>query len=137
MPKKVVISGGKIKILEKVYFDFDSDVIQRRSYDILFQVAEVLRQNAQILRVEIQGHSDSRGSDKYNLKLSDRRANAVRKFLVERGGIGDGRLASKGYGETMPIDPAENVQAWDKNRRVEFIILEEAAEKPFDSPVVP
>ncbi len=137
VPKKVVISGGKIKILEKVYFDFDSDVIQRRSYDILFQVAEVLRQNAQILRVEIQGHSDSRGSDKYNLKLSDRRANAVRKFLVERGGFGDGRLASKGYGETMPIDPAENVQAWDKNRRVEFIILEEAAEKPFDSPVVP
>ena len=137
VPKKVVISGGKIRILEKVYFDFDSDVIQRRSFDILFQVAEVLRQNPQILRVEVQGHTDSRGSDSYNLKLSNRRAGSVRTFLVERGGLSEDRLQSQGYGETKPIDTAENVQAWEKNRRVEFIILEEAAEKPFDSPVVP
>ncbi len=137
VPKKVVISGGQIRILEKVYFDFDSDVIQRRSFDILFQVAEVLRQNPQILRVEVQGHSDSRGGDRYNMRLSDRRANAVRTFLTARGGIQGGRLEANGYGETKPIDPAENVQAWEKNRRVEFIILEEAPEKPFDSPVIP
>ena len=137
MPKKVVITGGKIKILEKIYFDFDSAVIQRRSFDILFQVAEVLRQNPQILSVEVQGHTDSCGADAYNLKLSNRRAAAVRQFLVQRGGIAAGRLDAKGYGETQPIDPGQNVQAWDKNRRVEFIIREEAPGKPFDSPIVP
>ncbi len=137
VPKKVVITGGKLQILEKIYFDYDSATIQARSFDILFQVAEVLRQNPQILLVEVQGHTDSRGSDDYNLKLSDRRATAVKTFLVDRAGINPSRLESRGYGETQPLDPSENVQAWDKNRRVEFVIKEEAKEKKFDSPVVP
>jgi outer membrane protein OmpA-like peptidoglycan-associated protein len=122
---KVVISGGKINILEKVHFETNKAVIKAESYDILNQVAETLRQNPQITSVEVQGHTDSRGSDAYNLDLSQRRAAAVRTYLIERGNIEGNRLTARGYGETKPIDPEENVQAWAKNRRVEFVIMEE------------
>jgi outer membrane protein OmpA-like peptidoglycan-associated protein len=125
VPKKVVISGGKIEILEKVYFETNKAIIKTESYDILFQVAEVLRQNPNIKKVEVQGHTDSRGKDAYNQDLSERRAASVRTFLIDRGGISGGRLISRGYGESQPVDDRENIQAWAKNRRVEFIILEE------------
>ncbi|MEZ4466917.1 MAG: OmpA family protein [bacterium] len=128
--KKVVIAGGKIRILDKVFFETNKAVIKTESYDILFQVAETLRQNPGITKVEIQGHTDSRGRDDYNLELSDRRAAAVRDFLIERGGIKGERLVSKGYGETEPIINEENADAWAQNRRVEFVILEEKATEP-------
>lgn len=137
VPKKVIISGGKLEILDKIYFEYDSDVIKSESYDILFQVAQVLQANLQIEGIEVQGHTDSRGSDTYNMKLSRRRAASVRRFLVDRGRVEDHRLTSRGYGESQPLDPAENIQAWAKNRRVEFIITSEAEPAPFDSPVVP
>ena len=137
-PKKVVISGGKINILDKVYFETNKTTIKPESYEILFQVAETLRQNAQITKIEIQGHTDSRGRDKYNLRLSQGRADSVASFLVEQGGIDRRRLTSRGYGEEAPLDAAETAQAWAKNRRVEFVILEEdgkpVEKDPYDDP---
>jgi OOP family OmpA-OmpF porin len=130
VPKRVVISGGKINILDKIYFELAKAVIRPESYDILFQVAETLKQNPQITKVEIQGHTDNRGSETYNLDLSDRRVAAVRKFLIERGGIAADRLTSKGYGESMLIDQGNDEQAHAKNRRVEFVIMEEAGPTP-------
>ncbi|MCA9544836.1 MAG: OmpA family protein, partial [Myxococcales bacterium] len=126
--RKVVISGGKIRILDKVYFETNSDIIKVESYGILYQVAETLRQNPQIKLVEIQGHTDSRGRDDYNLDLSNRRAASVRRFLIEKGDIAAKRLESKGYGETQPVNPADNAEAWSENRRVEFVILQEDKE---------
>ncbi len=126
--RKVVISGGKIRILDKVYFETGKDIIKVESYGILYQVAETLRQNPQIKLIEVQGHTDSRGRDDYNLDLSNRRAAAVRRFLMEKGDVAGKRLESKGYGETEPVDPAENAEAWSKNRRVEFVILKEDKE---------
>jgi OOP family OmpA-OmpF porin len=137
VPKKVIISGGKLQILDKVYFETNKAVIKPESFEILYQVAETLKLNPQIELVEVQGHTDSRGSDSYNLDLSNRRAASVRTFLIDKGGIAPDRLISKGYGESEPVDPAENIQAWAKNRRVEFIIKREAGPKPFDSPVQP
>ena len=137
VPKKVIIAGGKLQILDKVYFETAKAVIKVESYEILIQVAETLKLNPQLQSIEVQGHTDSRGSDAYNLDLSNRRAAAVRTFLIDKGGVEPGRLVSKGYGESQPVDPAENIQAWATNRRVEFIILQEATEKPFDSPVQP
>jgi len=128
--RKVIIDGGKIRILDKVFFETNKAIIKQESYDILFQVAETLRQNPQITKVEVQGHTDSRGRDDYNLELSDRRAAAVRDFLVDRGGIGAERLTSKGYGETEPLVNEENEDAWAQNRRVEFIIREEKPTEP-------
>ena len=123
--RRVVISGGKLRILDKVYFETNRDVIKRESYDILNQVADTLRENPQIKLIEVQGHTDSRGNDAYNLDLSNRRAAAVRRYLIENGRIAGDRLVSKGYGETMPIEEGESDAALANNRRVEFVILEE------------
>ena len=123
--RKVIISGGKINILDKIFFETNKATIRIESYEILSQVSETLRQNVQITKLEIQGHTDSRGSESYNQSLSDSRAASVRQFLIDRGEIAPARLVSAGYGESRPLDPSETAEAWAKNRRVEFVILEE------------
>ena len=128
--KRVVITRGKLQILDKVFFELNKAVIRPESYAILYEVAATLNANPQILKIEVQGHTDSRGADKYNLDLSDRRAAAVRTFLIDKGQVDGGRLTSKGYGETQPLEDREDEQAWSKNRRVEFIILEESGPTP-------
>ncbi|MEE2786151.1 MAG: OmpA family protein [Myxococcota bacterium] len=125
--RKVVLTRDKIEINEKVYFETDKAVIKPESYGLLDEVAAVLRKYPQVEKVEVQGHTDSRGSDTYNLDLSDRRAGAVKAYLVQRG-IEAARLESRGYGETRPVDPGENKAAWSKNRRVEFIIIKRPAD---------
>lgn len=76
--------------------------------------------------VEIQGHADERASDEYNIKLTRDRAAAVLEALVERG-VSRDRVRSAGYGERCPVDPKSNPEAWEKNRRVEFKIIETEA----------
>lgn len=71
--------------------------------------------------LEVGGHTDSRGSDDYNLTLSQSRANAVRQYLIERGVPAAG-LTAVGYGETRPLDPAMTLEAYEKNRRTEFTV---------------
>jgi OmpA-OmpF porin, OOP family len=124
---KVVVTRDKIEINEKVYFETDKAVIKSGSHGILDAVASTLQKFKVIDRLEIQGHTDSRGDDAYNLDLSHRRAEAVRAYLIESGGITATRLSSKGYGETRPLDSSETRTAWSKNRRVEFIIVKDNA----------
>jgi OmpA-OmpF porin, OOP family len=119
---RVVVTDTKIEILDKIYFEFDKDIIQSRSFPILDAVASTLEGNPDIQKVEIQGHTDEQGNDNYNLDLSDRRAAAVRKYMVDKG-IDALRLQSQGYGEKVPLDRRHNQEAWAKNRRVEFLIL--------------
>ena len=122
---RVIVTDTKIEILDKIFFEYDSDVIKKQSYPILDAIVATLEGNPDILLVEIQGHTDERGSDSYNLDLSDRRAASVRRYLTEHGIAAD-RLQSHGYGETQPIDPSHSEKAWGKNRRVEFLILKRA-----------
>ena len=77
--------------------------------------------------VEIQGHADERGADNYNLDLTERRAAAVKRAMVERG-VDPLRLVSRGYGETQPLCNQRNEAGWSKKRRVEFVILRRADE---------
>ncbi|MEZ5945657.1 MAG: OmpA family protein [Hyphomonas sp.] len=72
-------------------------------------------------RIAIEGHTDSRGSDDYNLQLSQERADAVKQYLADRG-VDVSAISATGYGETRPIDPAENPAAWAKNRRTQFTV---------------
>jgi outer membrane protein OmpA-like peptidoglycan-associated protein len=124
---RVVVTDTNIEILDKVYFEYDSDVIKKESYGILDAVAATLEGNPDIQLVEIQGHTDSRGNDAYNLDLSDRRAASVRRYLVDKG-IAEDRLTSQGYGESQPLDRKKTEAAYAKNRRVEFLILKRGSE---------
>jgi outer membrane protein OmpA-like peptidoglycan-associated protein len=122
---RVVVHKGRIEILDKIYFETDKAIIKPVSFPILDAIAATLKGNPQILLVEIQGHADERGSDDHNMKLTDDRAHAVQKYIIDKG-IESGRLKAKGYGETRPVDKNHNEEAWSKNRRVEFVIQKRA-----------
>jgi outer membrane protein OmpA-like peptidoglycan-associated protein len=97
--------------------------IQTRSFGLLDQVAAVLKNNAQITKVRIEGHTDSDGSDESNMKLSQARVDSVMNYLVGKG-IAKERLLPVGYGETKPTVPNTSKADKEKNRRVEFAIVE-------------
>jgi OmpA-OmpF porin, OOP family len=118
----VVLTDTDIMILKKVYFEYDSAVIKKVSYNILDAVAATINNNPQIDLIEVQGHADERGEDKYNLRLTEERAAAVVTYLVNKG-VKRSRLRSVGYGEYCPVDEDSNEAAWEKNRRVEFKVL--------------
>jgi outer membrane protein OmpA-like peptidoglycan-associated protein len=124
---RVIVTDTKIEILDKIFFEYNKAVIKSESYPILDAIVATLQGNPDISLVEIQGHTDERGSDSYNLDLSDRRAASVKQYLTDAGIAAD-RLQSQGYGETQPLDDRSNEQAWAKNRRVEFLILKRSAE---------
>ncbi len=128
---KVIVQKERILIMEKVYFETNKAIIKPVSYNILNAVAATLKANPQIKQIEIQGHTDERGSDDYNLRLSDDRANAVRRYLINRG-VESSRLLAKGYGETKPVCYRHNESCWSRNRRVEFIILQRSDEDDED-----
>ena len=124
---RVVVTDTSIEILDMVYFEYDKAIIKKESYPILDAVAATLQGNPSIQLIEIQGHTDERGDDAYNLDLSDRRAHSVRDYLIGKG-VDEKRLTAQGYGETQPLDPAHNEKAWAKNRRVAFLILKRASD---------
>jgi len=121
-PALVVVTDKEIKITQQIHFEFDKDIIRRESFPILDAVTEVLQKNPE-MRIEIQGHTDNKGSAPYNLKLSDRRAASVRKYLVAKG-IPTTSLVSHGYGLSRPIVPNDTEQNRALNRRVQFIRTE-------------
>ncbi|HEX9296206.1 MAG TPA: OmpA family protein [Polyangiaceae bacterium] len=121
-PALVIVTDKEIKITQQIHFEFDKAVIRPESFPILDAVAEVLQKNPN-MRIEVQGHTDNKGSAAYNLKLSDRRAASVRKYLTGKGIAAD-RLASHGYGLTRPLVPNDTEQNRALNRRVQFIRTE-------------
>jgi len=123
-PKRVEVTADKIVINEKIQFEFDKATIKEESYDLLNEIVSVIKENPQIKKISIEGHTDSDGSDKYNQKLSESRAAAVKQYLVDHG-IEEGRLTSKGWGEAKPIADNETEEGKEANRRVEFLITEQ------------
>jgi len=103
-------------------FDFDKAVIKKQYYKNLDGVAADINKD-QSIKVEVQGHTDSIGSEKYNMGLSKRRANAVRNYLIKKGGVAPDRLTAVGYGESMPIASNKTKEGRAKNRRVELKII--------------
>ncbi|MCO4770094.1 MAG: OmpA family protein [Deltaproteobacteria bacterium] len=118
-----VVKDDKIVILDKILFVTAKDVILRRSYPILEAVKNTILDNPRILKVRIEGHTDDRGSDGYNQRLSDQRAAAILRYLIAAG-VSAERLESVGYGEVRPIDSNDTADGRERNRRVEFTILE-------------
>jgi OOP family OmpA-OmpF porin len=103
-------------------FDFDKSVIKKKYYSKLDEIAVMIKKDPK-LKVEVQGHTDSVGSDKYNMGLSKRRANAVRDYLIKKGGIAADRLTAVGFGESKPVAPNTTTEGRAKNRRVELLPL--------------
>lgn len=118
-----VYDGGKIDLRGAVNFDTGKASIKRESWTVLDQVAKVLRENPQVKRVRIDGHTDSQGSAALNRSLSKKRAEAVVQYLIEKG-IARERFDSAGFGEDQPIADNKTALGRAKNRRVEFTVLE-------------
>lgn len=122
---KVEIVEDVIDIQESVYFETGKAVIKAESFALLDEVAQILVEHPELSRIRIEGHTDSRGSASYNLKLSKRRASAVVAYLIGKD-VAAERLESDGYGETRPINPSNTEQAWTENRRVDFYVVDRA-----------
>ncbi|OGU49348.1 MAG: hypothetical protein A2006_11970 [Ignavibacteria bacterium GWC2_35_8] len=127
LPKEVIkeiIVENPITAMEKkwvlvgVNFDFNSAVLTKESFSILLNAVQVLTQNPD-LKIEIQGYTDSMGSETYNLNLSERRAKIVMDYLVANG-ISKKRLEVKGFGESNPIADNKTIEGRSLNRRIEF-----------------
>ncbi|MFZ9888011.1 MAG: OmpA family protein, partial [Myxococcota bacterium] len=129
---KVRVRREQVEILDKVYFAFDSDRILPKSYGLLDDVAEVIMTHQEIPRIRVEGHTDSDGSDRYNLQLSDRRAKSVLRYLVAAG-VEASRLVAKGYGETRPLESNRTESGKARNRRVEFTIVDDSTEGDADA----
>ena len=118
------VEGKKIIILDKIYFDFDKATIQARSLPVVDAVQKILKEHPEITKVRCEAHTDSKGSAGYNQGLSQRRAAAVVKALVD-GGIDKARLAGQGFGGSRPlVKPEKTDEDRQQNRRVEFVIVE-------------
>lgn len=118
---KAVIQAGQIKILERIEFDTGKATIRPESSDVLEAVHDILAAHAEIELVRIEGHTDDRGGDAANMKLSQQRADAVKKWLTDHD-IDVARLQAKGFGETHPIETNDTDEGRQDNRRVEFHI---------------
>ena len=123
----VPIEIGQIVRLNNVFFDFDKWDLRPESFVELDRVVKLLQENPAI-EIEMSAHTDSKGSDEYNLKLSDNRARSVMEYIISKG-IASTRITSHGYGETVPValnanaDGSDNPEGRQLNRRVEFKIL--------------
>ena len=113
----------KIVITQRIHFEFNRYNVRSVSNTILDDVVMVLERNPQIKKVQIEGHTDSVGSDKYNEKLSQKRAENVRAYLISKG-ISADRLVALGVGESRPVASNDDVEGRAHNRRTEFTVLE-------------
>ena len=110
-------------VIENIYYDFDKATLRPESKLELDKLVELLKKNPNLV-VEINAHTDERGSDEYNMKLSQARAESVVSYLIEKG-ISSDRLIPKGYGKTRPVVPkAKTEEEHQLNRRTSFRILD-------------
>lgn len=118
---------GKPIILKDIYYDFDKATLRSQSLIVLDTVVAIMLDNPNII-IEMSAHTDSKGKDVYNMKLSQKRAQACVDYLVSKG-IATSRMIAKGYGETRPIAPntlsgeKDNPEGRQLNRRTEFKVL--------------
>jgi outer membrane protein OmpA-like peptidoglycan-associated protein len=123
-PKRVEVTADAIVINDKILFEFDKAVIQAASFELMDEITQVVKDNPRIKKISIEGHTDDDGKASYNKKLSQKRADSVMKYLVEHG-VDAARLTAVGHGEEIPMVPNDTDENKEKNRRVEFLIIEQ------------
>ncbi|MBR9922932.1 MAG: OmpA family protein [Bacteroidetes bacterium] len=117
----VELELGKTITLKDLYFEFDKWELHPRSNVELRKLAQIMNENPNMI-IQINGHTDSWGTERYNIYLSRKRAKSVIAFLTENG-ISPNRIRYKAYGESMPVAPNESEEGRQLNRRVDFTIL--------------
>jgi len=115
------VAVGNVIVLKNIFFDFDKSTLKPESFIELDRLVKLM-QDVPSLRIEISGHTDSKGADDYNQRLSESRAKAVVEYVVSKG-IKANRMEYKGYGETQPIDSNDTDAGRANNRRTEFKII--------------
>ena len=118
IPKK-----GEVIRLRGITFEFNKSTIRPDSFPILDDAAQTMIEIPE-LKVQIEGHTDSVGSDEYNQKLSEARANSVRTYLTTRHQINPDRIIAVGFGERRPVADNDTEEGRQLNRRIDFVILE-------------
>jgi outer membrane protein OmpA-like peptidoglycan-associated protein len=131
----VIVLQKRVKLLENIYFEYNKARIKQKSHNLLNQVALTLKSRPDLLLLEVQGHAGHIGSEKINLELSKKRAQAVKRYLANRG-VSSGRLVVKHYGYSRPLKDCSTVKSRRrrikceaKNRRVEFHIVKKRKTK--------
>ncbi|MFC7774387.1 OmpA family protein [Flavobacterium sp. GCM10027622] len=122
--KKAEVTKNAI-IVEKVYFDYNQSTLKKESTLSLNKIYDVLIANPE-MKITINAHTDTRGSEKYNLILSEKRATTALQYLIKKG-IDSSRITSKGYGESLPLSNCKDKcteQEFNADRRIEFLIIE-------------
>lgn len=128
---KVTETEIKIELSADVLFDFDQSDLRPEPEADLNKVATVLKAHPKAI-VLIEGHTDAKGADAYNLTLSEKRAASVKRWLVDKGGADGKHLVTKGWGKSKPVAPnakpdgSDNPEGRQKNRRVEITIKKSA-----------
>lgn len=120
---EIKIDPPKDFVLENVYFETGKSNLKANSFKALDDLVEILKIKSTMV-VEIQGHTDNVGKDEDNLKLSQERADAVRKYLISKG-IAEARVSAKGYGPTMPVADNGTDAGKAKNRRTSLKVIKE------------
>ncbi len=119
---RVHVTKERLELKDKIYFAFGKATIKPVSYSLLDEVAATLKDHPEVKHVVIEGNTDNVGGMAYNQKLSEARANAVRDYLVQKGGIAPARLEAKGFGSTRPVASNKTAKGREENRRVDFVI---------------
>lgn len=121
---RVLLTGNKIEIKEKIQFELNRAEIKQESFDLLNEVADVMKKHPEAKKIAIEGHASSDGSPQANLLLSDARAKSVLEYLVAKGGVERARLTAEGFGDKRPLQDNNTEEGRIANRRVEFNIVE-------------
>lgn len=120
-PADVIYSDGQITTVKTIEFRVNSAEIDPESHKVVNQVALILKAHPEIKHVKVEGHTDDTGPREHNMRLSQARADSVKRYLVSRG-VRPSRISTKGYGPDKPLQEGEDKEARAKNRRVEFVL---------------
>lgn len=120
-PSKKVPLQEKITIMLNVEFDTAKAVVKKKYHDDIKRVADFMKEFPDTTAA-IEGHTDNVGNDAYNKTLSEKRANSVRQYIIDKFGIDGSRLTAAGYGEEKPIASNDTEEGRQKNRRVEAVM---------------
>jgi OmpA-OmpF porin, OOP family len=118
----IYLGEHEIEYKERIQFRVGSSQLDPKSDELIGKIADVIKSHPELNYIEVAGHTDKQGSETMNVKLSKDRAKSVVLALIKKK-VSPFRLGSQGYGPYCPRDPAETPEAFEKNRRVDFVIL--------------